>query len=132
MPVDLPSSRFQLVVFGCLLVCWGCSESRPLDRVTTPTIVTTSCSEIEDGGLVPQPDRDRAQQYFSQFAQIDSLEDERRLLTEFGGWLGANGYRVEIEKAGDGFRLSCPYFPPVTPWTDYTFRDPANLDLLPQ
>ncbi len=111
----------------CLIVCVGCS------REPAPKAVDQkSNAEVEDGGTVENTNREKAEAYFVALAKVQSVEEEKKLLSEFGSWLKQNEYKVRIEAKDGKHHLSCPYFPPVTPWTSHTFRDIKNLDLLPR
>jgi len=88
-------------------------------------------SETEDGGVPPNPDCERAQEFLSELGQVKSAEEEKKLLTEFGDWLRDNSYTVTLERADGETRLLCPDFPPVTPWVTHSFLDEQNLALLP-
>jgi hypothetical protein len=88
--------------------------------------------EDVDGGTIENPDRDRAQEYFGAFAKVQSIEEEEKLLTEFAEWLKKKEYKVGVEVKNGKHILSCPYFPPVTPWTEHSFLDVKNLELLPR
>ncbi|MCR9200181.1 MAG: hypothetical protein NXI04_16220 [Planctomycetaceae bacterium] len=88
-------------------------------------------TDTEDGETPQNPDRDRAQEFLSQLSQIKSAEEEMKLLTEFADWLRDNKYTVRLEIVDDATRLTCPDFPPVTPWVSHTFLDSQNMALLP-
>jgi hypothetical protein len=89
-------------------------------------------ADVEDGGQVENADRDKAQEYFSALAKVQSVEEEEKLLTEFAEWLNKKEYKIRVEVKNGKHVLSCPYFPPVTPWTEHSFLDVKNLELLPQ
>ena len=89
-------------------------------------------TEIEDGGTVENADRDKAEAYFVALGKVQTAEEEEKLLTEFGEWLKKTGYKIRVEEKNGKHNLSCPYFPPVTPWTEHSFRDIKNLELLPR
>lgn len=112
---------YRILLLLCLLLCSGCS--RDADSMN-------KSSEI-DGGTVKNPDRDKAAEYLSAFENLQSAEDEKKLLSEFGEWLENKGYRIRVEVKHGKHNLACPYFPPVTPWTEHLFFDIRNLDLLP-
>lgn len=88
--------------------------------------------ELEDGGQVENADRNKAEAYFVALCKVRSVEEEKTLLTEFGEWLSTNDYKINVVEKNGKHELSCPYFPPVTPWTNHTFHDIKNLELLPQ
>lgn len=88
-------------------------------------------AETEDGGEPQNPDCERAQEFLSRLPKVESAEEEKKLLTEFGDWLRDNKYTVTLERADDETRLLCPDFPPVTPWISHRFLDAENLALLP-
>ena len=121
----LLTSRISIVL--CLIVCAGCSrepERNAVDR--------GAHADVEDGGEVKNADRDKAEAYFVALGKIRLSEEEKKLLTEFGDWLSAKGYKIKVVEKNGKHELSCPYFPPVTPWTDHTFFDIKNLELLPR
>lgn len=89
-------------------------------------------AEPEEGGTVGNPDRDRCEGYFKALSKVGSAAEEERLLTEFGQWLRKKNYRIQVEVRDGKHRLACPYFPPVTPWTDHAFLDVKHLELLPR
>ena len=89
-------------------------------------------ADAEDGGRVENADRDKVEAYFIAFGKVRSVEEEEKLLTEFGEWLSKKGYRISVVEKNGKHELSCPYFPPVTPWTGHTFFDIKNLELLPR
>jgi hypothetical protein len=105
----------------------GCSRAPDTDAV-----VSESNPEVVDGGTVENADRDKAQEFFGGLAKVQSVEEEEKLLTEFAEWLKKKEYKIRVEVKNGKHVLSCPYFPPVTPWTDHTFLDVKNLDLLPR
>ena len=117
----------RLAIVLCLMSFVGCSRAPNTDPA-----VRGSDAEVEDGGAVENADRDKAEAYFVALGRVQTVEEEEQLLTEFGEWLKKNGYRISaVEKEGK-HELSCPYFPPVTPWAEHSFLDVTNLDLLPQ
>lgn len=87
--------------------------------------------EIEDGGHTSSADRDQAEAYFARLAKVGSAEEEKKLLTEFGEWLSEHEYKIQVKVVDGKHDLSCPYFPPETPWIRHLFLDIQNLDLLP-
>lgn len=103
----------------------GCSP----ETERPPTNVST---ETEDGGEVVNPHRDQATAYFQSLTKSESAEEEKRIVTELAAWLNANEYKVEIIEEDGVHTLSCPYFPPVTPWVQHTFIDADHVDLLPE
>ena len=118
-------SRISIVL--CLVFFLGCFPG------TDPNAVGRRAdTDVEDGGVVENADRDKAETYFAALGKVQSVEEEEKLLTEFGQWLKEKGYRIRVEVKNGKHVLSCPYFPPVTPWTDHTFLDVKNLELLPQ
>ncbi len=117
----------RIAILFCLVFCVGCSrepDSNAVDRGTD--------ADVEDGGLVENADRDKAEAYFVALGKVQSVEEEEKLLTEFGEWLEENGYKISVVEKNGKHELSCPYFPPVTPWADHSFFDVKNLELLPQ
>ncbi len=88
--------------------------------------------EDEDGGVVQNPDRDKAATFLAALPKVKSVEEEKKLLSEFGDWLRENEYKVEVTPIEGKYDLSCPYFPPETPWVRHSFLDKTNLALLPQ
>ena len=63
------------------------------------------------------------------FGKVQSVEEEEKLLTEFSEWLNKKKYKIRVEVKNGKHVLSCPYFPPVTPWTEHSFLDVKNLEL---
>jgi hypothetical protein len=98
----------------------------------TNAVVSESNPEVEDGGQVKNADRDTAQEYFGRLAKVQSVEEEKKLLTEFAQWLKKRECKIRVEVENGKHVLSCPYFPPVTPWTEHSFLDVENLELLPR
>ncbi|MFK7850596.1 MAG: ankyrin repeat domain-containing protein [Akkermansiaceae bacterium] len=88
--------------------------------------------ETEEGGVVENPDRDKAEAYFTALGNVQSAQEEEKLLTEFGEWLKKNDYKVSVEERDGKYRLTCSSFPPVTPWIEHTFFDQKNLERLPR
>ena len=89
--------------------------------------------DVEDGTMVNNEHREVVYDYFEALRKADDAKAEREVATGFAAWLNKHGYKLEVESNEDGsHNLACPYMPTVTPWTDYTFRDPGNLALLPQ
>jgi hypothetical protein len=101
-------------------------------RVEINGVETAPDADVEDGGTVANADRDKAQAYFVSLGKVQSVEEEEKLLTEFGEWLEKNGYRISVVEKNGKHQLSCPHFPPVTPWAEHSFFDVKNLELLPQ
>lgn len=89
-------------------------------------------AENEDGGAVLDPDRDKAEKFLHALPDVESVEEEKKLLTEFGAWLRENEYKLSVTMIDGKHDLSCPYFPPETPWVRHSFLDDSNLELLPQ
>lgn len=118
-------SRIALV-FG-LILCVGCSSESEPDAADR----SRDTDEVEEGGGPANPDRDRAEAYFGALNKVTSAEEEKKLLSEFGEWLRARDYKISVRVEEERHFLSCPYFPPVTPWTFHSFLDPTNLELLP-
>ena len=116
-----------ILIVLCMIFGVGCSRVPGTDAV-----VSESNPEVEDGGVVENADRDKAEAYFVALRGVRSVEEEKKLLTEFGKWLSDHGYSIRVVERDGKHRLSCPHFPPVTPWADHTFLDIRNLELLPQ
>jgi len=117
----------RMAIVFCLVLCVGCS------REPDPNAVGRGRdTDVEDGGVVENADRDKAEAYFVALGNVQSVEEEEKLFTEFGEWLRENGYRIRVEVKNGKHDLSCPYFPPVTPRTSYRFLDVKNLELLPR
>ena len=53
-------------------------------------------------------------------------------MDSFAEWLKKKEYKIRVEVKKGEHVLSCPYFPPVTPWTEHSFLDVKNLELLPR
>lgn len=88
--------------------------------------------ENEDGGTALNPDRDKAEKFLRALPNVESVEEEKKLLAEFGAWLRENEYKLSVTMIDGNHDLSCPYFPPETPWVRHSFLDDSNLKLLPQ
>lgn len=101
------------------------------DRVEINGVEMRPNTDVEDGGTVENADRDKAEAYFVALGKVQSVEEEEKLLTEFGEWLEKNGYRIRVVEKNGKHELSCPHFPPVTPWAEHSFFDVKNLELLP-
>jgi len=67
-----------------------------------------SDTEIEDGGVVENADRDKAEAFLVSLREVRSAEEEEKLLTEFGEWLEGKGYKIRVEVANGKHNLSCP------------------------
>ena len=117
----------RLAICLCLIVCVGCSRE-PIPKSGD----RRSDAEVEDGGVVENADREKAQAFFVALGKVKSVEEEKKLLTEFGEWLEEKEYKIEVEVKDGKHTLLCPYFPPVTPWTSHSFLDIKNLELLPR
>ena len=117
--------RTIIYVFLCASV--GCSTKpvpNALDR--------GSDTEVEDGGIAENADRDKTEAFFVAFRKVRSVDEEEKLLTKFGEWLEWKDYKIRVEVKNGQHVLSCPYFPPLTPWTSHSFLDIRNLELLPR
>jgi len=117
----------RIVIVLCLIFGLGCSRAPDTDAV-----VSESSREGVDGGTVESADRDKAQEYFGALAKVQSVEEEEKLMTEFAEWLKKKEYKIRVEVKNGKHVLLCPYFPPVTPWTEHSFLDVKNLELLPR
>ena len=117
----------RILIVLCMIFAVGCSRAPETDAV-----VRESNPEVEDGGVVENANRDKAEAYFVALGKVQSVEEEEKLLTEFGEWLEENGYKISVVEKNGKHELSCPYFPPVTPWTEHSFLDIKNLELLPR
>ena len=117
----------RIAIVFCLTFYVGCS--RELGTSSAGQHVET---DAEDGGIVLNSDRDKAEKYLAALGKVQSAEEEEKLLIEFGEWLEKKGYTIRVEKANGKHKLMCPHFPPVTPWADHSFFDVKNLELLPQ
>ena len=117
----------RILIVLCMIFGVGCSRVPDTDAV-----VSESNPEVEDGGVVENADRDKAEAYLVALGKVRSVVEEKKLLTEFGEWLSTNDYKINVVEKNGKHELSCPYFPPVTPWTAHTFLDIKNLELLPQ
>ena len=117
--------RTIIYVFLCASV--GCSTKpvpNALDR--------GSDTVVEDGGIAENADRDKTEAFFVAFRKVRSVDEEEKLLTKFGEWLDGKDYKIRVEVKNGKHVLSCPYFPPLTPWTSHSFLDIRNLELLPR
>jgi hypothetical protein len=101
-------------------------------RVEINGVEAAPDTDVEDGGTVENANRDKAEAYFGALRKVQSVEEEEKLLTEFGEWLERNGYKISVVEKNGKHELSCPHFPPVTPWAEHSFFDVKNLELLPQ
>lgn len=117
----------RVVIVLCMIFGVGCSRAP-----VTDIVFRESNREVKDGGVVENGNRDKAEAYLVALGKVGSAEEEKKLLTEFGEWLSANDYKINVEVKNRKHVLSCPYFPPITPWTDHTFYDIKNLELLPR
>ena len=117
----------RIAIVFCLICCVGCSREPDPNAVGRGTD-----TDVEDGGVVENADRDKAEAYFVAIGEVRSVEEEEELFTEFGEWLKEKGYKIRVEVKNGKHDLSCPYFPPVTPWTSHEILDVKNLELLPR
>ncbi len=118
----------KLIVSGlCLVLFTGCSPESVSDAVDRGADV-----DNEDGGTVKNADREKAQAFFTELAKVQTVEEEEKLLADFGEWLEGKDYKIQVTEKNGKHNLSCPYFPPVTPWTEHLFFDIKNLELLPR
>lgn len=118
---------YRIIICLFLCACVGCSN-RPVPNAPDRGPET----EVEDGGIVENADRDKAEAFFVALRKVRSVDEEEKLLTEFGEWLGGNEYKIRVEVKNGKHDLSCPYFPPVTPSASHSFFDIRNLELLPR
>ena len=112
------------IIFLFLIVCAGCSRE-PISNAVNQESET-------DGGGAKNANREKAEEYFIALTKVKSAKEEKKVLTAFAGWLNEKGYRIRVEEKQGKHFLSCPYFPPVTPWTLHSFFDIKNLELLPR
>ena len=115
----------RLAIVFCVSMLVGCSGAVP------DTPANGAQRKFEDGGPDKNVQRDKAEGYFMALRGVQSVDEEKQLLTEFGQWLTESGYKIQVEENDGRHKLSCPYFPPVTPWTEHAFYDIQNLQLLP-
>lgn len=118
-------SRFAATL--CLLICAGCSPAPDSDAV-----VEQPETGAVDGGVVDNPHRETADDYLTALGKVATAEEEEKHLIKFADWLKKNEYSIRVEEANGKHVLSCPFFPPVTPWTTHSFIDIKNLELLPR
>ncbi len=118
-------NRIAIVLFASILV--GCSGMPELESEKIG-----SQTKVEKGGSGKNAKRDKAQNYFVALSKVQSAEEEKKLLSEFGQWLSKGGFKIRVEETNGIYNLSCPYFPPVTPWIEHKFYDIQNLKLIPQ
>lgn len=117
----------RIAICLSLIILAGCSREPVPNAVDRVPI-----ADVEDGGTVENVDRDKAEVYFSALGEVQSAEEEAKLLNEFGEWLREKGYAIKVDVKNGKHNLSCPYFPPVTPWTSHSFIDIKNLELIPR
>ena len=116
------------VMMILMVVSCGCSQS-----VENQSVNPTAANDVEDGGTVKNPDREKAQELLTAVSKTQSVDEEKQAISELATWLKDKGYKIQVEEAEGGkHTLSCNYFPPVTPWVSHTFHDLKNLELLPQ
>ena len=117
--------RTIIYVFLCASV--GC-----LTKPVPNALDRGSDTVVEDGGIAENADRDKTEAFFVAFRKVRSVDEEEKLLTKFGEWLDGRDYKIRVEVKNGKHVLSCPYFPPLTPWTSHSFLDIRNLELLPR
>lgn len=118
----------RIAIVFYLVLCAGCSDESDSNAVNRGT----GSEVVEDGGIVENADREKTETYFLALGRVQSAEEEEKVLLEFGEWLRKCGYLITVEVKDGKHVLSCPYFPPVTPWTEHLFLDAKNLQLLPR
>ena len=118
---------YRISICLILIAIFGCSTETVENSANRG-----SDAEVEDGGVVENADRDRAESFFVSLRKIETVEEEEKLLKDFGNWLRGKEYKIKVAVKNGSHVLSCPYFPPVTPWTIHSFHDIKNLELLPQ
>ncbi len=116
----------RIAVAVCCVICLGCVRAQESENVAGESEFGV------DGGTVKNANRDKANEFFQLLGEVQTVDEEEGLATEFAAWLNENGYKVVVEEDNGKHILSCPYFPPVTPWTSHTFLAAENLELLPQ
>lgn len=130
--------RMTRVLLLICLAAAGCAASPPAAPGPTPG---PAPGPTPDTG----PTRERAQALLTGLAQADTPADEAAATAALLGWLDEHDLGLQVETRRDGERiavepaqlasgalpatttLACPYFPPVTPWVERTWLDPANL-----
>jgi hypothetical protein len=70
----------RIAVCLCPIVCIGCSREPVPKAVDRGSVV-----EVEEGGKVENADREKAEAFFIALGKVQSVEEEEKLLTEFGG-----------------------------------------------
>ena len=110
----------RIAIIVCVIFCAGCSRTPDTD------------AEFIEGGTARNVDRDKCQEYFSALVNVQSAGEEKKILAEFGEWLKKKRYKIRVEVKNGKHMLSCPYFPPDTPWISHSFIDVKNLELLPR
>ena len=117
-------------------------------------VVAIAADPDEDGGSYPRIDarRKAVYPYFKRLEESRNAEEERKAVEAMAAWAkdpqdGEDGYKFRVEKghvwlssrdlsdlaATDQpvtLHIECPCFPPVTPWMEYRFKDPSNLQHL--
>ena len=117
----------RIALLWSVIVFTGCSSEPDANVIGRGT-----AADLDDGGQIENADRDKTEAFFTAIKKVQSADEEKELFAEFGNWLKANGYKVRVELKNGMHQLSCPYFPPVTPWTSHKMLDITNLELLPQ
>ncbi len=120
----------RAVIVFCLIFGAGCSRA-PSRAPDTDAVVDEANREDVDGRAILSADREKAQEYLTALAKVASVAEETKLVAEFGEWLKKKDYKIRAEVKDGQHVLSCPYFPPVTPWTEHSFLSVKNLELLP-
>ena len=103
----------------------GCADHRE-------PVSSRNEQEVKDGGGGNHAHRNKAHSYFASLKNAEDASQEHEVSVAFAAWLNEHNYKLQVDVEDGVHTLACPHFPPVTPWIEYTFRDPDNLELLPQ
>lgn len=75
--------------------------------------------------------RAQVEMHIQALAAAATVEEENEAVAEFAMWLEQRQCCLDLEPIdGADFYYECRCFPPVVPWGNITFLDPANADLL--
>lgn len=119
---------YRILALSCLTICIGQHQTSHVasahDFIVAEKVVGKEGTK--------DAHRDRVTRYFNKLATVKSAEEEERVLTELSVFLNKHRYKIKVERKDEKHLLLCPYFPPITPWVEYSFHDIENLKLLPR